>query len=152
MKKKILSLLVAVCLIVPCMILAACWGAKGPEGKYSIHSISVGEIVWTAEDYEAKKDATDLEGAEGFLQMIGSVCFGEDAMTVELKEDKTFVVVGSMGEGPEEKTGTWTLDGETLTLTNSEAEDDPLVFTYKDGTISYSTEEGPMTVTITLKK
>ncbi|MBQ7352207.1 MAG: hypothetical protein IJW59_05070 [Clostridia bacterium] len=152
MKKKILSLLVAVCLIVPCMILAAC-GAKGPEGKYTIHSIAVGETVWTAEDYEAKKDAEDLEGAEMFLQMIGSVCFGEDSMTVELKEDKTFVMAGSMGEGYEEHTGTWTLDGETLTLTNSEAEDEPLVCTYKDGTLSYSMEEGPeMTVTITLKK
>lgn len=143
MKKRILSFLVAVCLLVPCMFLVACGNTV--EGKYSLHSIKFGELTWTKADYEAKAEATDLTEAEQSLVMVWGF-MGESEPTIELKKDGTVVMTATYDEEVETTNGTWTKDGDTITLTitegeGEEAEEYTQTLKYVEGKLVMANEE-----------
>jgi hypothetical protein len=116
MKKKILSLLVAVCLFIPCLfMLSACGDTV--VGKYTLSEVGMGEVSWTKEQYEEKKDSDDLDETEQMLLFMAAVMFGsEDDVTIEFKEDGTCFIDGSiMGQETTEE-GTYTVDGDRITI------------------------------------
>lgn len=138
MKKRILSFLVAVCLLVPCMFLVACGNTV--EGKYSLYSIKYGDVTWTKADYEAKAESADLTEPEQMMAMVWGF-IGESAPTIELKKDGTVVMESTYEDEVETTNGTWTKEGDTITFT--EAGEDPEVMTLKlvDGKLVMTNEE-----------
>ena len=138
MKKRILSFLVAVCLLVPCMFLVACGNTV--EGKYSLYSIKYGDVTWTKADYEAKAESADLTEPEQMMAAVCSYIF-EAAPTIELKKDGTVVMESTYEDEVETTNGTWTKEGDTITFT--EAGEDPEVMTLKlvDGKLVMTNEE-----------
>ena len=157
MRKKLLSLLVAVCLIIPCMfMLTACGKTNTAAGTYSISAISMGDITWTAAQYAEKKDAVDLTEDEEDFKMYAQFMF-ESETTFELKDDNTFSTTSTfMGES-ETQTGTWTQDGNKVTLTfdleEGETEADVQEATYSNGTLTLSNDMGDdFVMTVVLSK
>ena len=101
-KKQVLSFLLALAMTVT---LAACGGSNSPAGTYELSKMGDGSTEMTAEELSA------IYGTE-----IGS--------TLELAEDNTFIWdMGLMAdEESEVYSGTWELDGDSLTL-NIEGEE-----------------------------
>lgn len=66
------------------------------------------------------------------------------SMSIELKEDGTAEVVTAYGEESSAKEGTWTQDGETVTVT---ADGEPGQLTFADGTLIMEQEGGKMIFT-----
>lgn len=98
MQKRVLTFLMALMMVLG---LAACGGGGGASaaGVYKITKMSSEGIEMTTEEM--------------------SELFGMEVdMTLELKDDNTFVLdLGFlMGEGEEGTSGTWELDGDSLTL------------------------------------
>ena len=144
MKKKLLSLLVAVCMFVPCLVMLTACG-NNVVGKYSLYSLTYGEITVTKDDLGAEN--LDPEKA-AFIEMFGEEMF---AATIELKDDNTAI----MGGDGDEMTGTWSQDGDKITITLAVEEgdvDQTQVFTFADGKLSYSMGEGEEAVTMTFAK
>ena len=157
MRKKLLSLLVAVCLIVPCMfMLTACCKTNTAAGTYSISAISMGDITWTAAQYAEKKDAVDLTEEEEDFKMYAQYMF-ESETTFELKDDNTFSTTSTLLGETETQTGTWTQDGNKVTLTfdleEGETEADVQEATYSNGTLTLSNDMGDdFVMTVVLSK
>ena len=157
MRKKLLSLLVAVCLIVPCMfMLTACGKTNTAAGTYSISAISMGDITWTAAQYAEKKDAVDLTEPEEDFKMYAQYMF-ESETTFELKDDNTFSTTSTLLGETETQTGTWTQDGNKVTLTfdleEGETEADVQEATYSNGTLTLSNDMGDdFVMTVVLSK
>ena len=157
MRKKLLSLLVAVCLIVPCMfMLTACGKTNTAAGTYSISAISMGDITWTAAQYAEKKDAVDLTEDEEDFKMYAQFMF-ESETTFELKDDNTFSTTSTLLGETETQTGTWTQDGNKVTLTfdleEGETEADVQEATYSNGTLTLSNDMGDdLVMTVVLSK
>lgn len=155
MKKRLLSLLVAVCLFIPCMFMLTACGKANVAGTYTVYSVSVNETTWTKEQYEARKEASDLTEAEETLISNGSYLF-EMEMTFELKDDNTFTTTSSMFGQTMTQTGTWAKDGNkiTITMTPEEEGEEANVqeYTFEDGKLVMSMTEDDMTITITLAK
>lgn len=129
MKKKFLSLLVAVCMFIPCLFMLTACGNK-LEGTYTLHSVTIGETTWTKADYEEKKESTDLSEEEQDMLFA----FGMN-ISIEIKDDGTCSYSMTFGEETETMDGTWTQDGDKVTIT---FDGDPQEFTYKDGKLSGS--------------
>lgn len=100
-------------------------------------------LAETAETVEAVEEAAEPDPAEAFvgvwylneMQMegmsISPASFGVD-MTIELNADGTAVGNSVQGEETETKDGTWTLEGDTVTVT---IDDEPMVFTVQEGNL-----------------
>lgn len=94
MKKRILTILMVLTMFIS---LVACSGSKDPVGSYIMTKMSFGEEEMTAEEFSS------LSGME-------------IEITLEIKEDNSFVLdLGFLSEG-DKTSGTWKLDGENLTL------------------------------------
>lgn len=114
MQKRVLTFLMALMMVLG---LAACGGGGGASaaGVYKITKMSSEGIEMTTEEM--------------------SELFGMEVdMTLELKDDNTFVLdLGFlMGEGEEGTSGTWELDGDSLTLS---ADGEDITTTYNGKTI-----------------
>ena len=154
MKKRLLSFLVAVCLFIPCMFMLTACGKADVTGTYTVYSVSVNDTTWTKEQYEARKEAADLTEGEEMLKMYAGFMF-ESATSFELKDNNTFTTTSTMGIDTETQTGTWTLDGDKLTLTfDVEEGDEPYTqeLTYSDGKLIMSESEEGMTMKMVLAK
>ena len=113
MQKRVLTFLMALMMILG---LAACGGGgKNPVGVYKVTKRSSDGIEMTTEE---------------MTEMFGM----EIEMTLELKDDNTFVLdLGVlMAEDEEGASGTWKLDGDSLTLS---ANGEDLTTTYDGKTI-----------------
>ena len=154
MKKRLLSFLVAVCLFIPCMFMLTACGKADVTGTYTVYSVSVNDTTWTKEQYEARKEAADLTEGEEMLKMYAGFMF-ESATSFELKDNNTFTTTSTMGIDTETQTGTWTLDGDKLTLTfDVEEGDEPYTqeLTYSDGKLIMTESEEGMTMKMVLAK
>lgn len=155
MKKRLLSFLVAVCLFIPCMFMLTACGKANVTGTYSIYSVSYNDITWTKEQYEANKESEDLTETEEEFLMYAAMMF-ESAMSFELKDDNTFTTSSTMFGQTSTETGTWSKDGDKITITmNPEEEGDETEsqeLTYSDGKLVMSMTEEDMVITITLAK
>ena len=154
MKKRLLSFLVAVCLFIPCMFMLTACGKADVTGTYTGYSVSVNDTVWTKEQYEARKDASDLTEAETMLLNLAEELFENNA-TFEIKDDNTFVSAVREGENADTQTGTWTLDGDKLTLTfDVEDGNEPYTqeLTFEDGKLVMTQTFGEMTMKMVLAK
>lgn len=113
MQKRVLTFLMALMMVLG---LAACGGGgESAAGVYKITKMSSEGIEMTTEEM--------------------SELFGMEVdMTLELKEDNTFVLdLGFlMAEGEEGTSGTWKLEGDTLTLS---ADGEDITTTYDGKTI-----------------
>ena len=83
MKKKLLSLLVAVCLFIPCLFMLSACG-NNVVGKYTVSEITMGDTTWSKAEFEEKKDSEDLSLTE---KMFVEMCSAFFDMSLELKED-----------------------------------------------------------------
>ncbi len=118
MKKRVLTFLMALAMI---FTLAACGGSNSPAGTYELSKMGDSSMEMTVEEL------SEIYGAE-----IGS--------TLELAEDNTFTWdMGLMAdEAGEVYSGTWELDGDSLTL-NIEGEE--AACTYDGKTIVIDMED-----------
>ena len=155
MKKRLLSLLVAVCLFIPCMFMLTACGKANVAGTYSVYSVSYNDITWTKAQYEANKESEELTEPEEEFLMYASMMF-ESAMSFELKDDNTFTSSSTMFGQTSTQTGTWAKDGDKITITMTPEEEGDEVesqeMTYADGKLVMSMTEDDMTITITLAK
>ena len=153
MKKRLLSLLVAVCLFIPCMFMLTACGKANVAGTYSVYSVSYNDITWTKAQYEANKESEELTEPEEEFLSYAAMMF-ESAMSFELKDDITSS--STMFGQTSTQTGTWAKDGDKITITmNPEEEGDEVEsqeLTYSDGKLVMSMTEEDMTITITLAK
>ena len=118
MKKRVVTFLMALAMI---FTLAACGGSNSPAGTYELSKMGDSSMEMTVEEL------SEIYGAE-----IGS--------TLELAEDNTFTWdMGLMAdEAGEVYSGTWELDGDSLTL-NIEGEE--AACTYDGKTIVIDMED-----------
>ena len=114
MQKRVLTFLMTLMIVLG---LAACGdgGGASAAGVYKVTKISSDGIEMTTEE---------------MAELFGM----EVEMTLELKDDNTFVLdMGFlMAEGEEGASGTWKLDGDTLTLS---ADGEDIMTTYDGKTI-----------------
>lgn len=114
MQKRVLTFLMVLMMVLG---LAACGGGDGKNaaGVYKVTKISSDGIEMTTEE---------------MAELFGM----EVEMTLELKDDNTFVLdMGFlMAEGEEGASGTWKLEGDTLTLS---ADGEDITTTYDGKTI-----------------
>lgn len=153
MKKKLISMIAIICMLIPCLFsLASCsLFDEDVTGTYSIAQITIssGEtsLTYTKADYEAM-DPKNLETEEQAIYTILSGFFQAN-MSFEIKGDNTFVSTNKGGS----LTGTWSLDGNTLTLTYAEgSEMESNTLTYSDGNLILIDTNGESTFTITFSK
>ncbi|MBQ4558620.1 MAG: hypothetical protein IJA61_04530 [Clostridia bacterium] len=119
MKKKILSLVLAICLIVPCVfMLTACGGLKtGVE--YKLKEVSV---VWpNDETKELVLGMAEMTEEEFNANISESI---DNGLSFTFNEDGT--VSATQGGETDEEVMYYTLDGDTITIYDSEekTEDD----------------------------
>lgn len=160
MKKKILGLVLALCLIIPCLVmLTACGkGDVNVVGTYSVTSVtmSVGgqESSITLEEYSAldtkyQQDPTSLTMEESMSYMMMAGFFGQ---TLKINEDNTFTwVVSALEESSDVQTGTWTLSDNTLTL-SVEGEEEALSVTVGENSLTVVEGEDGEAVSIFFAK
>lgn len=121
MKKRVLTLMMALVMILG---LVGCGGGgKNPAGTYSLTKMSFGE------------EEMDVEG-------LGALFEVEIDVTLELKEDKSFVLDFGVLQDGETTSGTWKLDGTSLVLT---AEGEEQACSYDGKTIVLDVEGEKMT-------
>ena len=138
MKKKILSLLVAICMFIPCLFMLTACG-NDLVGSYTVYSATMGETTLTKADYDAKAGAGTLNEVE---EELGEIL--ASSQTLELKKDNTFVMTAVYGDETITTNGTWTEDGDKVTLNVTAEEDDEaeaVVLTVKDGKLVMTIEE-----------
>jgi len=149
--KKFTKIIACACLALCCALMfTACGG--GYKGTYSLYSVTVtvgtDTITVTKNQYDAavaKQEAGDeaLTQEEEMIVMIGSEMFSA-TMQIILKDDGIVEqIMQEEGEEPEIMAGTYTVDGETLTIT---ADNDTQTATIKDGVIIVSNEDMGMTM------
>lgn len=119
MQKRVLTFLMALMMVLG---LAACGGGSGKSaaGIYKVTKMSSDGIEMTTEEIS---------------ELFGT----EVKMTLELKDDNSFVLdLGIMGDG-ETGSGTWKLDGDSLTL-SADGEDITTTFDGKTIVLEVGTE------------
>ena len=151
MKKKILSFIVAVCLFIPCLFMLSACGSDSVVGKYTLSEVGMGEVSWTKEQYEEKKDSDDLDETEQMLSYMAAMMFGsENDVTIEFKEDGTCFIDGSiMGQETAEE-GTYTVDGNKIILDGEDSEEAQMI--YENGKIIVSITQGEQTIKMIFTK
>lgn len=138
MKKKLLSLLIAVCLFIPCLFMLSACG-NNVVGKYTVSQITVGDTTWTKAEFEEKKDSEDLNETEKmFIEMYAS--FFE--FNYEFKEDGVCVQSHEVLGVEKSVEGTYTVDGDKVVVT---AEGDSDELTFKDNTLTFTDKLGENT-------
>ncbi len=125
MRRNLLSKLTALMLVLLCLFgLAACGGSK-PTGVYNLESIESGGVSLTVSDLKS------LLGEEA----------ADFSVTLEIKEDGTFILdAASLDEGMNGE-GTWTQSGNQLSMT---ADGDTITATLKGNTISLTESDTTM--------
>ena len=113
--KRILALALVVLLVAA--LFTGC--AAKPEGTYKIETID-GKNV---KDYFKEAFELDDDTIDSALELLGVESFDE-IMKITMKSDGNFTI-DYMGQ---EMAGTWKLDGEKLTLTNEDGEDQEATF------------------------
>ena len=149
MKKKFLSLVLAICLIIPGIVMLSACGKTGPAGVYSVSSVttvmdgSTEAQTFTVEDYNTAKAALEQnpdDMVNGMIVMMLTMFF---EMDLTVNEDGTFTMtIDVMGE-EETMSGTWTQEGDTLSLTGGE---ETATATYKNNTLTMTEPESESTV------
>jgi len=144
-KKKILSLLIAVCLFVPCFLFAAC--SSSEIGVYMMYSIKSNDVSLTKAEYDRKMVNDDFTDEERNIAFAFSVF-----KSIELKEDGKCVINlldfsdedGRIVAHP----GTWTRDRGKITIDPETDEIETMEATYVRGrlTITDVTDDEVMTI------
>lgn len=132
MKKKLLSLLVAVCLIVPCIFMMTACGKDDIYGKYTMYSVTVDETTMTKADYEAITDTSNLTEDE-------EECYDyfEENTAFTLNEDGTFsMTYDTSPTSYVESEGTWTQDGDKIEMSFDSGTSNKINATLKDGKLT----------------
>ncbi|MBQ1410558.1 MAG: lipocalin family protein [Oscillospiraceae bacterium] len=133
MMKRIISLTLVVLMIAAMFV--GC-GSSSLEGTYKIKSINGKDVMsffreQIAESGEEDTEITDAD-VESFLKMMG-IENVDEFVTITFASDGT-LKASAIGE---EETGTWTLDGEKLTMT---IDGDDQTATFKNGEITVDME------------
>ena len=143
--KKLLTILVAFVLGVCCLGLVACNGGDGDSsvaGTYKFYSQTVvanGQTIASITVGSAEATAAGLTA---------------DSMIFDIKADGSVDMTNAMYPGNTiEESGTWTLDGDQLSIT---IDNDTQTFTVSGDTITivetFSDDNVPTTMTLVLKK
>lgn len=116
MKKRILSFVLAICLLIPGLFAFAGCNDKpdAAVGTYHLEAVQFEgqEETYTKAKYQEMKDREDLsEFEQSFITILAQ--FYEQEFSITLKKDKTF----SITEFGETADGTWTRDGNAIKLT-----------------------------------
>ena len=138
MKKKLLSLLVAVCLFIPCLIMLSACG-NNVVGKYTVSEITMGDTTWSKAEFEEKKDSEDLNATE---KMFVEMCASFFELNYEFKEDGVCVQTHKVLGVERSVDGTYTVDGDKVVVTS---EGDSEELTFKDNTLTFTDDLGENT-------
>ena len=136
MKKKLLSLLVAVCLFIPCLFMLSACG-NNVVGKYTVSEITMGDTTWSKAEFEEKKDSEDLSLTE---KMFVEMCSAFFDMSLELKEDGVAAQTISVGGVEQSVECTYTVDGDKVVVSAEGSED--IECTFKDNTLISTQDMG----------
>lgn len=144
--KKFVKTIISICLVLCCaLMLTACGGRL--EGTYRLYSVSAemgGQTVTvTVDEYNTlmEKEEADLTDEESAKLSIGSAIFViNQALTFKGGEAK-LSITDDEGNVLQEKTGTYTLDGEDLSVVYGE--EPAQTATYKNGQIIIESPMGP---------
>ena len=139
MKKKLLSLLVAVCLFIPCLFMLSACG-NNVVGKYTVSEITMGDTTWSKAEFEEKKDSEDLNATE---KMFVEMCASFFELNFEFKEDGVVVQTANVLGVETSEEGTYTVDGDKVVITYSKGDSDEL--TFKDNTLTCTEDLGANT-------
>lgn len=122
MKKQVLTLLMALAMI---FVLVACGGGKDPTGTYKLTKMGSGDLAMSVDEL-AELAGMDMD------------------VTLELTKDNKFTLdMGLLAdEEGEALSGTWKIDGDSLTL---DVEGEEAVCTYDDKTIVMDMEGETLT-------
>ena len=131
--KKLLTIMAAALLAICCFGLVACGG--GVEGTYKFKSMTAGGETYAVGDVAPW-------GEEG--ETISADC-----IVLELKADGVVAYTTTMGGEPQALEGTWTQDGNAITITIA---GDAQTFTLEGKTLSYTYGEGEYSSTTVLEK
>ena len=124
--KKILTILIATLLCICCVGMVAC-GGDGVEGVYKFKS-----MTYEGETYEIGDEAP-----------WGDDILSADSNTFELKEDGTVVSTSKVAGQTETQNGTWTKDGNTITVVMTVGSQSQTVTMTLDGNVlTYNVMEG----------
>ena len=146
MKKKLLSLLVAVCLFIPCLFMLSACG-NNVVGKYTVSEITMGDTTWSKAEFEEKKNSEDLNGTE---KMFVEMCASFFELNFEFKEDGVCVQTHKVLGEERSVEGTYTVDGDKVVVTS---EGDSREVTFKDNTLTLTADLGAgATMTIVMTK
>ena len=138
MKKKLLSLLVAVCLFIPCLFMLSACG-NNVVGKYTVSEITMGDTTWSKAEFEEKKDSEDLNATE---KMFVEMCASFFELNFEFKEDGVCVQSHKVLGEERSVEGTYTVDGDKVVVTS---EGDSKEATFKDNTLTITDDLGDNT-------
>lgn len=126
-------------------LLAACGGADKATGVYHLDTAPMREMM----NKEMGADASADEKA------MAEKLMGSFSGSIELKADGTAAMKMSMGPmGNQETTGTWKLDGSTLSMTTKEKDGKEETKTAKwaDGAITIEESQGPQKMTMVFRR
>ena len=117
--KKFLTIVIAVLLAVSCMALVACNKDGDGDGENSILGVyTLTSMVYDGEEQELPEGASS---------------------TVELKADGVVVLSETYGGETDSETGSWTQDGDNITITMGEGENAySVTLVYSNNTLTYS--------------
>ena len=143
MKKKFLSFVLALCLIIPGIALLSACNNNSPVGTYTLSKSTVGSEIYTVEYYNALKEkygqtdeSTDPDEwtEERKTFEVLKVLFSTE---ITLYESGALVV----NQPDIIISGTWTIDGDNLILVTTTGENTVLTATYNNNTITITTDE-----------
>ena len=150
MKKKFLSFVLALCLIIPGIALLSACNNNSPVGTYTLSKSTVGSEIYTVEYYNALKEKygqtetdewTEDKGLFESLKELfeGSLTIYENGVFVLSRPNMT------MG-------GTWTIDGDNLILVPTTGDNAVATATYSNNTITISDENDGWNASMTYVK
>ena len=141
--KRIISMTLVILLVASLFV--GCAGSATVDGTYKIKSINDKSV----KDYFSTLAETLGMDLDGILELFGTSADAlEDMMTITLNKDGTCTVASKMAD-EESGTGTWTQDGDKVTIT---VDDQPSEFTFKNGTLTMTMEEDGQKMTMVLAK
>lgn len=125
MKRNLLAKLTALVLVVLCLFSLAACGSSKPTGVYNLESI--------------ESDGVSLKVSE-LKSLLGEEA-GDFSVSLEIKEDGTFILNASSLDEDLNGEGTWTQSGNKLSMT---ADGDTIAATLKGNTISLTEDDTTM--------
>jgi hypothetical protein len=118
--RKIKVFLVSLLAMVLGLFCFVACGEGNIEGTYKFSSITMQNPMYDAENPVSGVEEYITVKVGEMFDPTGSgmgITFSADFMVVELKADGVLSVTSAMGGEPETMTGTWTQDGDKVTLT-----------------------------------